>query len=541
MPAPAIYLNVEDDVKSITLRLRATPEPEVVLVVPKQAFLFSDPINVKLLKKQVDILGKNLLIVSLDEQGKTYARAAGFRVATPVAKKRVQENVSESAPKQVEQVSPKNVTNPRVLVTTHNLEAKSVHKADATLVTESISPEKLHEKKQPQPSGARRLKIFAVSFLLIALVLVVALVELVLPKATIAIYPKQDSLERDIEMSLSTHIDTPDPSRLVAPAKLVEKTKTVSSTFASSGKKEVGSKARGKVVIYNLTGQPINLKKGTTVLSVGNKNYYFDEDQALVKNIPPNQANSPNAPLPVPVTIEAATGGEDANVPAGVRLEITNQIFGSRPQVLYAKSVTPIEGGSSRFISQVTDTDLANAQSQLISQAVAEVRSDLQNDNQVLLDKAYTATVQEFTPDRVTGTESPNFEATLKVNITGLAIDQEMLLSLIRTRIISGLPNTKQLQSTQRDILNPQVKSLDVANGILAITVHYQTLVEGVIETSVPTQELVGKTKEAASAILLKNPEIARVDIVLAPSWQTRLPRLARQITIQVVKSEKDS
>nr|MDQ3018507.1 hypothetical protein [bacterium] len=73
-----IYLNLEDDVTKVADKIRRERGPEVVLVFPKQSFIFSDSINLRLLKKQIDLMGKKAHILTMDEKGQMYAQEAGF-------------------------------------------------------------------------------------------------------------------------------------------------------------------------------------------------------------------------------------------------------------------------------------------------------------------------------------------------------------------------------------------------------------------------------------------------------------------------------
>src|SRR5436190_23477409 len=78
MSIPSIYINLEDDVSRITTRLKHNPAKQVILVCPKRCFLFNDSINLRLLKKQTDLLGKEVFILTMDERGQLYAKEAGF-------------------------------------------------------------------------------------------------------------------------------------------------------------------------------------------------------------------------------------------------------------------------------------------------------------------------------------------------------------------------------------------------------------------------------------------------------------------------------
>src|SRR3989344_4695865 len=80
MAIPSVYINLDDDVSKITARLKHLFAKQVVLVCPKRCFLFSDSINLRLLKKQAEVLDKELFILTMDEKGQLYAKEAGFKL-----------------------------------------------------------------------------------------------------------------------------------------------------------------------------------------------------------------------------------------------------------------------------------------------------------------------------------------------------------------------------------------------------------------------------------------------------------------------------
>ncbi len=73
-----LYFNLEDDIKKIAEKIRHEKVADLVLVFPKKSYLFSDGVNLKLLKKQTDLLSKEVYILTMDERGQTYAKEAGF-------------------------------------------------------------------------------------------------------------------------------------------------------------------------------------------------------------------------------------------------------------------------------------------------------------------------------------------------------------------------------------------------------------------------------------------------------------------------------
>jgi hypothetical protein len=153
-----------------------------------------------------------------------------------------------------------------------------------------------------------------------------------------------------------------------------------------------------------------------------------------------------------------------------------------------------------------------------------------------LLDDAYVVTPSEFATDKPEGTEAPSFNAKVKVRIQGLAFDQNQLVKILRERLAMSLSEDRSLQDVGQDQIVLKVRNVDVANGILALSIHYESKAVPEIDVTGVRQQISGKSKQEASEIMLSNPEIERVDITLAPSWQGSIPRLSSKIKLEVKK-----
>src|ERR1051326_1242678 len=355
---PSIYINLEDDVSKVVERIKRQHASELVLVCPKKCQLFADSINLRLLKKQTDLLGKEVFILTMDEKGQLYAREAGFGLKF-LPKGHARPGISDIKPSKPHGAPVHHQPKANPITTTlgslkhaadlilkpspqeapvkaHNTSKPAmvtkkagVHKPilPKVAVTESYFPpdlETVYEKKKQK----NYLQKVITGLVALSLVVILLVVFVVLPKATVAVYPKTEPLTRDMEVSAGTKVTAPDPDRLLLPATKISETLEVSNKFQSQGKKEVGNKAAGTVQIYNFTKQPLNLKAGTTVLTVGNKNYLLVSDITGLKvtgySDPKTKEVDPNT-LAAPVQVVAEQGGESYNLPAGVRMEITNQ------------------------------------------------------------------------------------------------------------------------------------------------------------------------------------------------------------------------
>ncbi len=561
---PSIYINLDDDVSKIAARLQKEKSTEVVLVCPKRCFLFNDSINLRLLKKQTDLMKKSVSILTMDERGQMYSKEAGFTLKflsnaprskivsdinpvrsqalgikkhTVVANEPDYSGVVAEAVKEIKQTA-KSVGNMA------RQPVKTVRQALRRTLTPKISvadnifPKEIEQIYKDKKRKRHWNRILA-GFIVVCLFLGAALYFIILPKAEVFIIPKSENLTRDLEVSVATAIKNPDASRLVLPATKISEEIDLKKKFESKGKKDVGNKATGFVRIYNFTKNPLNLKAATTVLTLGSKSYYLANDIILLK--PTGYKNSKTkeineATLADPVEVVAMDAGESYNVPAGTRLEITNQILGSKPQILYAKTESPISGGTSRYLSVVLESDISNSQVSLKEAILEILQEKLKKQNLFLSDGSYSSEILQFTTDKAAGAQSPNFEASIKLKINGLAINANDLNKLVTDRISQTLASNKVLENRLKDdALAFKMKDLDLKNELGILAVHFQ----GKVWYMVPNlddypKQLKGKTADEVNEILIKRDEVERIDVVLMPSWQKRFPWLESKIRLKI-------
>jgi len=576
---PSIYINLEDGVSDIATRLKREKSRQVVLVCPKRCSLFSDSINLKLLKKQADLLDKEVFILTMDEKGQAYAREAGFELRSlpkpgqsktisdikvqvrepedakiPVETKThvladaVQEikNLAKVFTKTHQEVEEKPkfrsaVAAPSIQTQVSACEVAKNSPGEDKAVEDNVTPDaifhaELVESFKIEKQKKRNQKTL-MAFVAVTLLVILGVVFVVLPKATVAIYPKTQPVTRDMDISLSSHAVDPDSGRLILPAAKVSETMEVSDKFQSQGKKEIGSKALGTVRIFNFTRAPISLKAGTTVLTVGSKNYSLLADITQLRPTSYKNATSKEvdeASLAEPVEVAAVEGGESSNLPAGTRMEITNQVFGSRPQLLYAKTETAILGGVSRYLSVVSQDDLTASQNSLKEKLLGSVRNQLSEKKLVLLEKAYILESLEFVSDKPAGTESPNFTATLKARIIGMAYNSDQLHNLVFDRIKQTLAVNKKLEQSPEQDNSYVIKNMDFNNELGVLSVHFEGReIYNVDIKNLPGQ-LAGKTANQVNEILKSKSDIERIDVMLAPSWQRTFPWFANKIQVIV-------
>lgn len=74
------YIEIDEEIISTVSRLRKSGETENIFVFPKRALILQSIINLKLLGREADKLGKTVVVMTQDEQGTRLAEKAGLRV-----------------------------------------------------------------------------------------------------------------------------------------------------------------------------------------------------------------------------------------------------------------------------------------------------------------------------------------------------------------------------------------------------------------------------------------------------------------------------
>jgi hypothetical protein len=100
------YIDIDEEITSVVDRLRKSDANEIVIVIPKRALLIQSIVNLKLLKKEADNMGKQIVIVTQDKLGKLLVENTGILVQQKVEDVDGEEIITE----EVETIQPEKVS-----------------------------------------------------------------------------------------------------------------------------------------------------------------------------------------------------------------------------------------------------------------------------------------------------------------------------------------------------------------------------------------------------------------------------------------------
>ncbi len=539
--AKNLYINIDDDVTKIVRKIAHERDTDLTLVLPKQALLFFDIVNLKLLKRQAEDLGKSVSILTMDPKGQQKSAEAGFALKSFDDLKR--QGPSMDGTRRLPRIAPLKAVPPTPKAVPKIVPPPPVPLAvpvqrPRIIRAEPISAAAPVAKKK----NGRGMRNFFVLTTIIALVLIVLLTLVILPQAQITVYAHSQAITKDFEINLDAAAAQADPDTLTLPVKNITKEEVLSRQFDSTGKQNLGTKASGQVQIYNFTGKVLKLNASTTTLIAGAKNYRFNSDDGGIKptgyfsgtkNINPTT-------LSPEVAITAVDGGEDSNLPAGTRFEIKNSALGSQQNTVYANSTTAITGGVTRLTSIVGQTDLDNATQALRNGAVAQASSELYSAQGLVFPDANTSvTVKTMTFDKNVNDQSINFTGTIDAQISGIAYNPDNLKKMLENRLSLTIGQDKYLASGDQEKITTNFKSFDPATGKGFLEVHFVDSIVANIDKGKIIAETPGKSAADLKEYLLSNPDIDGADIVFSPFWVKNVPRYSGKIYITVtVKSQ---
>ncbi len=141
-----------------------------------------------------------------------------------------------------------------------------------------------------------------------------------------------------------------------------------SETINTTGKQEVGNKARGQVTVYNSNlSSSETLSKGTSIISPNNLKYFLESEVKVASAT--GDASSPQ-PSTIKVTVVATEIGEGYNLTAGTKFNIEG-----KSNNLLAKNDSALLGGSKKQIQTVSKKDQEDLRTAIVNKAKKEIPS----------------------------------------------------------------------------------------------------------------------------------------------------------------------
>jgi hypothetical protein len=546
-----IYLEADEEITSVIDKVRKTKGQNIALVFPKGANLIQSIVNLKLLKKQTDLFGKNIVIVTSDETGQNLAKKVSFAVTKKLKgkfeetifkkiekpkidiRRFLDEEKQEKAPRVSERIS-----EPKKAVQKEKYYKKEEKKTFFPIKKEG-GKSRVDTKKDKRtvllPSfGVKSFLIFcAISFIVVGIIFFV-----ILPKATVSIVPKTEPFSGDLEMIIDKGAPNINPENKIIPGELkIIEDSSDKKKFDSTGEKDVGEKARGEITLYNkYSSDPQVLVAATRFDSQGKIFYSLSEVTIPGAQIEGGETIAGQTK----VLVEAEKPGEDYNI--GPSNFIISGLSKEKQKDIFGKSDQSFSGGTSKKIKIVTADDLQKAKDALLSDTFQKRIKDLAG--QISKEKMFIENTarKEITETKTNGEqdrEMDNFEMEVKVKIWVMIFNRDDLRKTLFSELKKDIPQEKFFIDENVDEgLTFDVSNFDSDNGKLVLKIHAKKVVAWKLDEETTKKAIKGKTKDEVKTYLSENPNIRGVNVSFWPFWVKKVPRIEKKIEISLDTSK---
>ena len=365
-----------------------------------------------------------------------------------------------------------------------------------------------------------------------SIILLIAIVYIIAGSATIILRPTSKSLEAQISAQASDVFSSIDSNFGKIPGQLFEITKTGTKEAVATGQRDIASKARGKITIYNeLSSSPQPLIATTRFESSGG--LIFRTLQSV--SVPGSSVkNGKVIPGSITVDIVADKPGAQYNIATGKFTIPAFKEHGDteRYTKLYGQSSDAFTGGANGPSKVVTQTDYDTAKEAAIKIAKEQIMTAFkeQSSDLTILDgvePTISGIKSTVNPDDAAESFSVSVTATLKT----VAFRQVDLYQLIKETIsrkdrLDVFPNKLTLKYT--DV----IYKADL--GTLAFTIDATGTGYSPVDSQVVMEQLKGKNGQAFRDYFKDKEGIESAKLDLSPFWVRSIPMDPKHIKVEL-------
>lgn len=568
VPEKVIYVEIDDEITIVFDKVKKLRTKKIALVIPKRAKLFGSLVNLKILKKKCDDLGKEVAVVTSDVSGIAAAEKVGFPVAHRIFEKEM--NFHETA-------KPVPVSSSQRPVRLHGekVSITEVIQRDTSSFFSRIA-NKLRERIRKKKQKAQHMKLVFVApnkqalftLILVSVLLLLAIAYIALPGATVYLTPRSSILDPSFNVTFLDYEKNRNrleqeresgiaiASYPIAPAPLTKK-----FIHRTTGKIFKGENARGAITVINMSTAPWALVARTR----------FQTEEGLIFRTP-NAVTVPAAKGGIPGTLDVAVSADE--------FDAYGQVIGARGNIpgtkfflpalkteesrkkLYGESRGAMSGGTTETIASVREEDLEAAKEEVrreiqkiapddlkkyLEQYNLETRRNLSllNDKNVILVSEPVVQI----PGGLVQKPFEQFEMTATYSVAGIAFDRAELIAALKERLMAKVDPDKKIVKIDEEDLSYKFLDQDSSAGRVRVTVIMRAIQMYELDPEKEnghrfikkvTDHILGtKVSDAIAYIQQQTDEIARVEINTWPVWAPTIPNIADNIKF-VIKDDEE-
>lgn len=348
-------------------------------------------------------------------------------------------------------------------------------------------------------------------------------------KATIQITVDPKIIEQNRNVLFSAISETNTDKNIIK-GEFVSASEDGSVSTSATGKKDVGTKAKGTVTVFNNNISEITFLQGTTITSSNNLGFTFDSSVKVASaSSDPFQGIKPSTK---DVNVTASLIGPSYNLPSNTKFSLENT------SLVAAKNDNPFGGGTKKEVTVVSEKDLEKLENDLSKQLenkAKEVLIKKIDPNKTLLPVFISSSLSKKSFNAELEDEVNQVTLTGTVEYQGISYDKNDLITFSKSLLEKDIPKDQEIDfnNIKTDVKDISEKGKEEIEASLSI----KALLLPKIDEEKLTKDSKGKSFKNIEDAIYKLPQVSDVDILLSPKipfLPKFLPLREKNIKVQI-------
>lgn len=441
MSSSVYRIGPNDQFKTIVEICQDSPGERVILVVPEAAPSLMSTANLRLLKAYAADYGKTLVLVTGDKALQALANKAKVAVYPDLQHAELAGYDKEQKHYGQHDAAISSESRLRTEPGAASDVTRSATQATELVTKKRLEPEWPSDAAEIPSRPRKSVWPMRAAVLCVAILAAFALYYLLTPKVVLTIQPATESVSFQANQLL------------FAGEGLIPFVYEISATTSvpATGSRVVGDRpSTGKITVYNLGLESVQISEGTQVLALGKSKQAFIVTETVNVPIGSVVAGKVVSAGKADVPVKAASPGSQGNLPKNTEFQLTGRLA---DLPLVVSNSADFTGGSDRLVPVVTQSDIDAAKNRVRQQLQARIEKEWYENavarGRVVVPEQQLRLAEQYTVSANPGDEADTVSAQGTISASGWLIDADVLWSIVNDSLVQvQLPGYRLLEES---------------------------------------------------------------------------------------------
>lgn len=525
-------------------------------------------LNLQLLKREVESVGKNLILITSNKRVQNLAAQVSIKTKQNLDSKSLKRRNLRAYTQSVHMRDVADIIAPHqikkregvVVVDLHKPMARHTNKLSerqsqpstnlddklrVTTFTSEIEKKKKFKfesliyiwrnaKEIIRGIKTKKRKVIWVTGVVAGIFAVLFLVVSVLPHATVLLNPETVQEIVSIPIRVDSSISSLNLINKNVPGQILEEKQENTFTFDATGSANIKEKAKGEIIVYNeYSSSPQTLVASTRFLSANSK--LFNTVNTIVV---PGATISGGKIIAssIKVDVIAAEPGDNFNIGTST-FSIPGFQGTDKYLAFYGKSEGPMSGGFEGTRTVVAQEDIDKANEKIKREFLPSVADSLRQK----VPGSFKIVEDTFIVDPTIieiDAKPQDAKDTFQIRTVALArafvINEEDILKTIVDYFDNSTKYSSEFVLSDKRTISYNVKEIDFEKGYAALILEVQQMFNRKIDIEAVVQEIRGKSEVEVRRILAQKDGLERSQVRFWPFWVKEVPKDIDAIKVKV-------